>query len=240
MPRLCNPVLLTHDLTQSFRSHTFSLREDPWPNFSFRVAYAHIIATQCKSCFRIASASACLELSSATASATFRYAGFSLRKRNSRTSPLCNFIMEVFDAAQVTLISTKPSKQNNTSPNKIHPISTSPIPSLSCQTNLSDPWISFRNQKTKTKRVRLKMELKLPQKTHPKIGNQSTSEHKHTPNTNHHVFPKKKQHQKTHHVCVFSRTKPLLTAARALYTSRSHRTSAALHRCRCPTSSLRS
>ena len=75
-----------------------------WPNFSFRVAYAHRIfddATQCKSCFRIASASACLELSSATASPTFRYAGFSLRKRNSRTSPLCNFIMEVFDAAQV-------------------------------------------------------------------------------------------------------------------------------------------
>ena len=105
MPRLCNPVLLTHDLTQSFRAHTFSLREDPWPNFSFRVAYAHRIfddATQCKSCFRIASTSACLELSSATASATFRYAGFSLRKRNSITSPLCNFIMGVFDAAQVT------------------------------------------------------------------------------------------------------------------------------------------
>ena len=98
----CNPVLLTHDLMQSFRAHTFSSREDPWPNFSFRVAYAHIIATQCKSCFRIASASACLELSSATASATFRYAGFSLRKRNSRTSPLCNFIMEVFDAAQLS------------------------------------------------------------------------------------------------------------------------------------------
>ena len=104
MPRLCNPVLLTNDLTQSFRVHTFSLREDPWPNFSFRVAYAHRIfddATQCKSCFRIASASACLELSSATAAATFRYAGFSLRKRNSRTSPLCNFIMEVFDAAHL-------------------------------------------------------------------------------------------------------------------------------------------
>ena len=103
MPWLCNPVLLTHDLTQSFRAHTFSLREDPWPNFSFRVAYAHRIfddATQCKSCFRIASTSACLKLSSATASATFCYAGFSLRKRNSRTSPLCNFIMEVFDAAQ--------------------------------------------------------------------------------------------------------------------------------------------
>ena len=78
-----------------------------WPNFSFRVAYAHRIfddATQCKSCFRIASASACLELSSATASPTFRYAGFSLRKRNSRTSPLCNFIMEVFDAAQMVRI----------------------------------------------------------------------------------------------------------------------------------------
>ena len=104
MPRLCNPVLLTHDLTQSFRAHTFSLREDPWPNFSFRVAYAHRIfddATQCKYCFRIASASACLELSSATASATFRYAGLSFRKRNSRTSPLCDFIMEVFDAAQM-------------------------------------------------------------------------------------------------------------------------------------------
>ena len=75
-----------------------------WPNFSFRVAYAHRIfddATQCKSCFRIASASACLELSSATASTTFRYAGFSLRKHNSRTSPLCTFIMEVFDAAQM-------------------------------------------------------------------------------------------------------------------------------------------
>ena len=97
MPRLCNPVLLA--LTQSFRVHTFSLREDPWPNFSFRVAYA----TQCKSCFRIASTLACLELSSATASATFRYAGFSLRKRNSRTSPLCNFIMEDFDAAQVSM-----------------------------------------------------------------------------------------------------------------------------------------
>ena len=104
MPGLCNPVLVTHDLTQSFRAHTFSLREDPWPNFSFRVAYAHRIfddAAQCKFCFRIASASACLEHSSATASASFCYAGFSLRKRNSRTSPLCNFIMEVFDAAQM-------------------------------------------------------------------------------------------------------------------------------------------
>ena len=103
MPRLCNPVLLTRDLTHSFCAHTFSLLEDPWPTFSFRAAYAHRIfddATQCKSCFRIASASACLELSSVTASATFRYAGFSVRKRNSRTSPLCNFIMEVFDAAQ--------------------------------------------------------------------------------------------------------------------------------------------
>ena len=48
------------------------------------------------SCFRIASTSACLELSSATASATFRYAGFSLRKRNSRTSPL-TISSEVFD-----------------------------------------------------------------------------------------------------------------------------------------------
>ena len=89
----------------SFRAHTFSLREDPWPTFSFRVAYAHRIfddATQCKFCFCIASAPACLELSSATASATFRYAGFSLRKRNSRTSPLCNFIMDVFDTAQLT------------------------------------------------------------------------------------------------------------------------------------------
>ena len=103
---LYNPVLPTHDLTQSFRAHTFSLHEDPWPNFSFHVAYAHRIfddATQCKSCFCIASASACLELSWATASATFRYTGFSLRKRNSRTSPLCNFIMEVFDAAHVGL-----------------------------------------------------------------------------------------------------------------------------------------
>ena len=111
MPRLCNPVLLTHDLTQTFHAHTFSLREDHWPNFSFCVAYAHRIfddATQCKSCFRIASASACLELSSATASATFRYAGFSLRKRNSRTSPLCNFIMEVFDAAQLYPTSSTP------------------------------------------------------------------------------------------------------------------------------------
>ena len=35
------PVLLTHDLTHSFRAHTFSLREDLWPTFSFRVAYAH-------------------------------------------------------------------------------------------------------------------------------------------------------------------------------------------------------
>ena len=51
-----------------------------------------------KSCFRLASTSAYLELSSATTSATFRYAGFSLRKRNSRTSPLCNFI-EVFDVS---------------------------------------------------------------------------------------------------------------------------------------------
>ena len=113
MPRLCNPVLLTNDLTQSFRVHTFSLREDPWPNFSFRVAYAHRIfddATQCKSCFRIASASACLELSSATAAATFRYAGFSLRKRNSRTSPLCNFIVEVFDAAQIMTSNTTESQ----------------------------------------------------------------------------------------------------------------------------------
>ena len=59
--------------------------------------------TQCKSCFRIASASAGLEFSSAIASATFRYAGFSLRKRNSRTSPLCNFIMEVFDAAHIEI-----------------------------------------------------------------------------------------------------------------------------------------
>ena len=95
---------LTHDLTHSFRAHTFSLRKDPWPTFSFRVVYAHRIfddATQCKFCFRIASASACLELSSATASATFRYAGFSLRKRNSRTSPLCNFMMEVFDASHL-------------------------------------------------------------------------------------------------------------------------------------------
>ena len=54
-----------------------------------------------KSCFRIASASTCLELSSATAFASFRSAGFSFRKHNSRTSPLCNFIMEVFDAAQL-------------------------------------------------------------------------------------------------------------------------------------------
>ena len=53
-----------------------------------------------KSCFRIASASTCLELSSATAFASFRSAGFSFRKHNSRTSPLCNFIMEVFDAAR--------------------------------------------------------------------------------------------------------------------------------------------
>ena len=89
--------------------HTFSLREDPWPTFSFRVAYAHRIfndATQCKSCFRIASSSACLDLSFAIASATFRYAGFSLRKRNSRRRPLCNFIMEVFDAAQMELPET--------------------------------------------------------------------------------------------------------------------------------------
>ena len=105
MPLLCNPVLLTHDLTHSFRPHTFTLCEDLRPTFSFRLAYAHRIfddATQCKSCFHIASASACLDLSSATASATFRYAGFSLRKRNSRTSPSCNFIMEVLDAAHMS------------------------------------------------------------------------------------------------------------------------------------------
>ena len=70
-----------------------------------------LLNLQCKSCFRIASTSACLELSSVTASATFRYAGFSLRKRNSRTSPLCNFIMEVFDAAQFTLSRSAPKTQ---------------------------------------------------------------------------------------------------------------------------------
>ena len=70
--------------------------------------YSMMLYTQCKSCFR-------LELSSATVSATFRYAGFSLREHNSRTSPLCNFTMEVFDAAQ--LIKRTQLKSQKTSTN---------------------------------------------------------------------------------------------------------------------------
>ena len=53
---------------------------------------------RCKSCFRIASASTCPELSSATASGPFRYAQFSLRKHNSRTHPSTYFHIKVFDA----------------------------------------------------------------------------------------------------------------------------------------------
>ena len=108
VPRLRNPVLLTHDLTHSFRAHTFSLSEDPaWPIFSFRIAYGTESSMMLCSmqillphCFHVGS-SRTLFRNSFRTSATFCYAGFSLRKRNSRTIPLCNFIMEILDAAHI-------------------------------------------------------------------------------------------------------------------------------------------
>ena len=94
---LCNPVLLTHDLTHSFRAYTFSISEDPWSNFSFRIAYANRNfdnATRCQS--PLVGLSRTLFRKSVH---NLPLSRFSSCKHNSRTSPLHNFIMEVLDSA---------------------------------------------------------------------------------------------------------------------------------------------